>query len=374
MARGLHPLKVVDLLYEAALDETLWGKALDAASELLGAEGANLEVIDKRTGWPVYFASSDRLSSDAAEAYVSHYARVCPRTPRCLSEPAGYVCHDRDVLSEGEMARNEFYADFLHPMGLKYFISGNLLNNDRYMSVVAAQRTPKQGHAGKRETGLLRMLIPHFVRAVQISALVASRKQDGAGPAAVIRASAVGILFLDSTGRVASLNPAAERIVREGHAEVVLAGGFFAIRSPGQHRRLAALVAEAIVPTGAIPGGVIVLKRTARLPLRITVARLPRLSPLADINDGAVAAIWLSDGARAFAPPEAMLRGDFGLTPAECRLALGLMRGRSPAEYAEDARIAMPTVRTHLARVLHKTGSRNQQDLIRLLAHLSAPQ
>ena len=374
MAQPPAPERVIDLLYAAALDPALWGPALDAASDLLGAEGTNLEVIDKALGQPVHFASSTRLSADAGEAYVSHYARLCPRTPRCLTEPAGYVCHDRDVLTEDEMKRDEFYGDFLGPMELKYFVSGNLLNNDRYMSIVAAQRSPQQGHVGRREIALMRTLVPHFARAVQIAALLASQETYSAGPAAAIHASRVGIVFLDRAGEVASMNPAAEGIVRENGTEIALEGRRLALRAPGLDRRLASLVAAALVPTAAGARRPIVVRRRGRLPLRITVARLRFLSPLAEACGAAIAAIWLADGARAFTPPEALLREDFGLTPAECRLALGLMRGCSLDEYAAEARIALPTARTHLARILHKTVTRNQQGLIRLLACLGAPE
>ena len=374
MPNGTRLLEVVDLLYGATLDQTLWQPALDAASDLLGAVGTNLEVIDKRTGWPVHFMGSSRLPGEAAAAYVAHYASLCPRTPRCLVEPAGYICCDDDVLSEDEISRDEFYADFLNPIDLQYFVSGNLLNNDRYFSVVAAQRASRHGHVERREIELMHALVPHFARAIAISARLSSLASYDGGPAYLVHASQVGILFLDRSGKVFAANPAAARIISENSADILWLNGTLAFRLPRLQQRFASFARKALDPEGDTEHGVLVVRRDGRLPLRVTVARLPRLSALADLTEGAAAAIWLWDGACAYTPPAGTLREDFGLTPAECRLAVALMQGRSLAEYAERTGIAMPTARTHLARIFHKTGTRNQQDLMRLLAHLSAPE
>jgi len=58
----------------------------------------------------------------------------------------------------------------------------------------------------------------------------------------------------------------------------------------------------------------------------------------------------------------------FKLTPAEAALAKALKSGMSLSEAAEARGVSRNTARTHLARLLAKTGSRRQSELVLKLA------
>ena len=64
---------------------------------------------------------------------------------------------------------------------------------------------------------------------------------------------------------------------------------------------------------------------------------------------------------------EAHVRNLFGLTPAEARLAAGLVSGRSIKDIAASANITVKTGRTYLDRIFAKTGTRQQSELVALL-------
>ena len=65
-----------------------------------------------------------------------------------------------------------------------------------------------------------------------------------------------------------------------------------------------------------------------------------------------------------------LLRGLFGLTAMEARIAQGLSLGQSSEEIAERLRIGVGTVRTHLKHVFLKTGTQRQGQLVALLNRL----
>jgi DNA-binding CsgD family transcriptional regulator len=67
-----------------------------------------------------------------------------------------------------------------------------------------------------------------------------------------------------------------------------------------------------------------------------------------------------------------VLRSLFHLTPAESRIADGLLEGFEVAEVAERLGITQQTARFHVKRVLAKTGARRQSDLLRIMLTLPA--
>jgi len=77
------------------------------------------------------------------------------------------------------------------------------------------------------------------------------------------------------------------------------------------------------------------------------------------------------DGHLAFAPDlrahideVEQLRGAWGVTLTEARVAPGLADGRTPAEVAAHQGIALGTVRSHLKRRYAKTGCAGQRALV----------
>jgi DNA-binding CsgD family transcriptional regulator len=63
------------------------------------------------------------------------------------------------------------------------------------------------------------------------------------------------------------------------------------------------------------------------------------------------------------------LRHHFGLAPAQARLTVQLMSGRSVKESADALGITEDSARQYLKRVFRRTGARRQADLVRIVNH-----
>ena len=90
-----------------------------------------------------------------------------------------------------------------------------------------------------------------------------------------------------------------------------------------------------------------------------------------DIFSRCEAALILTPVSGPQAAPAELLQSLFDLTPAESRLARGLAEGEPIDAIAKRARISRNTARSHLQRVLSKTGCRRQAELVSLLGGLS---
>jgi len=95
------------------------------------------------------------------------------------------------------------------------------------------------------------------------------------------------------------------------------------------------------------------------------------LFQIADIGaDGRVilAALDLNEQLQ---PKPDVLRRMFGLTAAEIKLALKIANGASPNEIAHDLNLCRTTIRSQLASVFEKTGTRRQAQLVALLSRVA---
>jgi DNA-binding CsgD family transcriptional regulator len=61
------------------------------------------------------------------------------------------------------------------------------------------------------------------------------------------------------------------------------------------------------------------------------------------------------------------LREDYSLTAAEARFAIEIIAGDGIQAAADRLSISKATARTHLSRIFHKTGTRRQAELVRML-------
>lgn len=55
-----------------------------------------------------------------------------------------------------------------------------------------------------------------------------------------------------------------------------------------------------------------------------------------------------------------------GISKTEARLLINLSQGKTVVQYADDADVSINTARTHMRRLLEKTGATGQLDLVRM--------
>ena len=119
-------------------------------------------------------------------------------------------------------------------------------------------------------------------------------------------------------------------------------------------------------------GGAVRLPRDGQRDLVVTVSPMPlaREEPR-----------WLGPSVRVFivdpdgerAPDEVLLRQLYGLSPAEAALAGRLALGGTLRDAAVARGITLGTARSYLEQIFHRTGTRRQVELVRLLLTLPKP-
>lgn len=170
-----------------------------------------------------------------------------------------------------------------------------------------------------------------------------------------------GVALIDRVCRVSFANALASAICRETDGLSLRAGELIATTKPDSSRLSQALKRA----VGESQGASLRLERPSqRRPLSILIT--PLALPVGQKGSTA-ALVLINDPERSAAPPKTRLIQAYGLTSAEAGVAQLMLRGDDIAVVARRLCISIETARTHLRRVLAKTGTHRQSDLVLML-------
>ncbi|WP_407519428.1 helix-turn-helix transcriptional regulator [Methylobacterium oryzisoli] len=294
----------------------------------------------------------------------------------CLAGLPDPVCAPPRAVREGAVDRDLLAALFagLCPLQVVAWLEAGA------GPFPAARRMPGAGHRGghphvpEAARAVMRLLLPHVRQALETGQRLAERDGESRGLGAAVDALCAGVILLDGAGRILRTNAAADTILREGSVLRRIASGGLAARDPAAQEGLEAALAAcrlgAAPPAPALP-----FPPNRAASGRGLVGRLVRLrDPGSDVADapGPVAALFVQDPDQPCAVPGEALVRLYGLTGGELRVLLGLVQDLTLNEIAQAYGIGVATVRTHLARLFDKTGTRRQAELLRVVM-ASAP-
>jgi DNA-binding CsgD family transcriptional regulator len=176
-------------------------------------------------------------------------------------------------------------------------------------------------------------------------------------------------LLIDADGGVLHMNaPMTALLARRNGVDVV--HGRMRVATPAANVALTAAIGRATARDHPIAGATRVPRPPGGVPLLVTVSPLAcRTRLLAPAE--AAALVTVIDPTASVAAPATLLREAFDLTPREAELASLLSAGHSVESAAAVMVIGLATARLHLRRVLQKTRTSRQAELVRLLVRLA---
>ena len=302
----------------------------------------------------------------AQPEYHAHYGALDPRRSYTFGLPVGATMACHELFDADYVRGSEFYNDYLHRWGWRYAMGCRLHEEDGQSVVIGLQRPSGQGPFQMRERQLLAAAQPHLARAFRVRRVLSRNKDQATRRQAMLDGLQVAALMVDAGGRVLERNLAAEPVLRASDG-LRLRQNALAGRPPAETAHLLHWVRDAVDAASrrGAGGGVCRLSRADGSFFAVLVTPLG-----AETRCGCgtpAALVLIADPSRRPLPTEQALRDLDDLTPAEARTARALLAGRAPREIADELRVSLGTVRTHLHRVFGKTGTASQADLASLL-------
>jgi DNA-binding CsgD family transcriptional regulator len=366
---------LVGAIYDCALDPRQWAPTLARVDSLFSFASAALGVVHLRGPHLINAAAGyDAEWLAAAESYApecvallggeERVSRFPLDEPILASESSGYAGRDA----------NRFFVEILRPRGIFDGAHVTLASGPTLMAYALFNRHLSAGEISQSEVAALRLLGPHFRRAVTIGNLFDLKAIDASTFASTLDVFAFGVILVREGARIVHANAAA-RSMLAAREPVRSDRGVLNLSSATSNTALERSISQALNDESAMGarGIAIPVRPTAGAPCLVHVLPLRRGEIRRGVDPQAAAAVFIAPSS---APGKAAAEGVallYDLTPAETRIFELITAGMTPAQAGEHLGIARSTVKTHLLRLFEKTGCKRQADLGRLAASLSLP-
>ena len=223
--RGRHSTdRLLETVYAAALDQNVWSDFCSALSDLSGKARVAMHGHDSVTGGNLGILTAG-YDPEYVSRYVRYYSGINPWAARLAKTPVGIVQPSEAILPFDQMARTEWYDDWIRPQEDISTGAGVTLFADKFRffrlscNIRSKDREKHQATLVRR----LRFLTPHLR-----NALAMARTLAGMPISLEIRAAleltSRAVFLLSASGRVVHSNSAAEVMMRAS-SYVSIVGG-----------------------------------------------------------------------------------------------------------------------------------------------------
>lgn len=350
-------------LYDAAVDERLW---TGIAPRIAGAFSATSTVLKLHGDTDVRLleCTENMVLPESHREWAEEWHRKDLWVEKTVAFGLSRIVTDRDLVTPREQRETAYYREWLPALDIFHVVGAAFPAGDGAIGVLGIHRPKAASYftdADRRKTALF---LPHLQRALHLGQRLASVKHAAALD--IVDRVDTGAVVVDRSCRVVQINAQAEEILRDRSVFRVVGGRLF-LQDPLLHERLSRTV-QASIETAAgtpePPDAVMAVPRRDRLPLTLSATPLRPRGLLAPVRP--LALILMRDPER---PALAVncLRNLFGLTRMEAVVAADLGSGRSLEDIARRRGIGLATARAHLKRILSKTGTHRQAEVVALI-------
>jgi len=361
-------LRLIMTTYDAAAEPAVWPQFLAHYAEATRADVAFIQrhyLGEHRS----QLLATVGLKQQFTDAYNQHYSRlnVWREHGRHLYAPH-VVLVDEQLYPRNLLKRTEFYNDHLLPNGTTRCLTGVISCNEHEALVLTAMRAEQAKAFDTSYSKAIQELLGHLSRAFTLQ----ERLQILEAGESALNDLSLGIILLDADGNAVFSNRAAEEMLRSGDGLRVRRGRLVALHSE-RHGELQNLLRHATASDGATacPPGVLVTRPSGRPPFHVTASPLRRTPQALFGTSSPVAVVFVTDPLKYRPLAAESLKQTYGLTAREASLAIALAQGQSLDEAAGQLQMRYETARTHLRRILSKTETSRQSELVLLLERMS---
>lgn len=371
-------LQIIEKIYAAGLDPTLWKDCIDEIQN----------VLNGRVGFFYTFDSSIEKTTDAFftsdsdpewnQKFFNQYIETNPY-PKPLHElaPAGIPISDDMVLCRGEARKTDYYNGWIKPQGLDITQVGCKITIDKDRFIILGTHVDPKTFDTQIQFyhSVLTTLIPHITRSIKINQILKEQQQTQEKLQDIFDRLDLAIFIIDQKFRVQISNGLANKILKRGDLILIdkYSKSLVSAHKDCSEQFYKALK-KCLSENKKNEQQTFCLTSTIDNQRYVTWAQSANQEHLAQFNDKAIPfhlndappliAVLVSIPQTHTGPPVDIVKSILGVTKAEAKLAAALANGETLKSYALQAKISHNTARGQLSSIFHKTGLNRQAELV----------
>lgn len=376
MELAAKEIAVVSTIYDELIAKQVWSRSLDQISDLVGALGSFLVVMDKIE--PAF--NTQALSSFFdAESFQMHADNVWPyeqhiAVPAVLSVPPQTLVYPHQCWPEAVYQQLHSVQWLKKEMDIHHRCCMRLNNNESWFENLIFSFSARQGPISPQAQAALARVAPHFAKAIEVQRPFLLLQHKFNMVLNALDKLNIGVLFFNTQAQVILKNQAAQAILSQEPSVGLNLQQKLQLSDANKNGYLKQSLQRAIATScaeAANQGEVIALD-TAQGKLLLEVCPFSdSRGDLADELPGAL--VFMLDLAQDYRPSLQHLIAAYRLSEAEAEVVLLMCDGLSNNEIAEQRGVSANTVKMQLKQIFQKTGCNNRVELVRLAIKVSPP-
>lgn len=361
---------LVGKFYDAAGDDRLWSGMANEVARCFHSTSTVIKLHSAQSGVQLLESTENLVLPKRLHDWADHWHASDLWVERSVAFGLSQVVTDHDLVTPAEQRKSGFYREWLHQLDIHHMIGAVFPVGDT-IGVLGIHRPASAGSFDAADRQTVAQILPHLQRSLQLGQRLAAATLTSNASLAAFDRLETGVLVVDRACKIIHANALAEKSLLSG--DITISGGQIRLARPALQERLAASVRSAIETASgrrASPAPALAIPRDGRAPLTLVVAPFTaRAAQFASLPP--MALIFLRD-------PEILsistqrLRSLFGLTRTEAVIAAELGHGRALDDIAKRQGVGLATVRSHLKRILAKTGTNRQAEVVALIGRTVA--
>lgn len=353
----------ISAIFEAPRVIPGWDVLADTFAQAFNAEKCSFQICDATTGAPSFIGRTPNFDSNLIANYETRYFKDDLLTRRALSTSLDKPVAGHELIDQETFLASGFYQDFCKPQDLFHTLCGPQNIGDNCLGVINIHRREDGDAFSPDDKRHLSLLLPHIKNAMQINNRAHALSQGQIVTLSAMDQLSLGVIIVGTGGIVRFANKTVERIL-QSDLGITIRHGHLCLENTATQQALLKAIDDAHKASTGNKGTMIPLWDRSERPISLLV------SPFAPVEVkgwpiGPVAAVFINNPDERRGLREDAISKLYALTPAEARLAKGLLDGERLQDYADRVGISLHTVKTQLKQVFSKTGHSRQSDLVR---------